>query len=494
MNQSALVPAAPQPGMRRSWWLRDALADEGDPPASAPPSGDASYDVIVIGGGYTGLWTAYFVTERDPSARVAIVEQDICGGGPSGRNGGFLHGWWDQLPQLVELFGVDAALELAAAADEAVEGTRVFCEHHGVDAWFRRSGYLRVSASSAQDGDWARAVAACRALGVADAYVPLTADEVRSRCASTALRGGALMPNAATIQPARLARGLRRVLLDRGVVIHEGTTARSLGVGRAAVTVGTSGGRLSAEHAILATNAWTAGWPGFRTALVTWGSYIALTAPAPQQLAEMGWTGGEAIADSRFTVHYFRTTPDGRVAFGAGVGPAGFAGRIGRRFERDRRAVQRAVAGLQRLLPPLARVPIEEAWGGPIDVSGDRLPVVGSRGGRLHFAFGYSGNGVGPARLAGRILAARVCGSDDALTRLAIVDRRVRRFPPEPFRFLGARLIREALIRSDELSDQGRAPGILVRGLTRLPRRLGYRLGPEDDGATMKRHFSSERR
>lgn len=494
MNRSAPTSIPPEPGLRRSWWLREALDAERDGIEAASHIGDSSWDVVVVGGGYTGLWTAYFLTERDPSARIVIVEQDICGGGPSGRNGGFLHGWWDQLPQLVELFGPDAALELAAAADEAVDGIRQFCDRHGVDAWFRRGGYLRVSASTAQDGEWARAVEACRSLGVGDAYVTLTTEEVRRRCASPAFRGGALMPNAATIQPARLARGLRRILHDRGVVIGEDTRALSLRAGRDAVELTTTRGRLSAEQAVLAVNAWAPAWPGFRTSLVTWGSYIALTAAAPERLAELGWTGGEAIADSRFTVQYFRTTPDGRVAFGAGVGPAGYGGRIGRSFDRDRRAVRRVVDGMRRLLPPFADVPVEEAWGGPIDVSGDRLPVVGSRDGRIHFAFGYSGNGVGPARLAGRILAARVCGSDDPLTRLAIVDRRGRRFPPEPFRSIGARVIREALIRSDELADHGRRPGILIRALTRLPRRLGYRLGSEPRIVDVKHHFSDEAR
>lgn len=482
MGGSTAATNVPPPGLRRSWWLREALAAERDPPAVMPDA-DGEFDVVIIGGGYTGLWTAYLVTERDPSARIAIVEQDICGGGPSGRNGGFLHGWWEQLPLLVELFGSERALELARAADEAVEGTREVCDRHAIDAWFRPSGYLRVSASTAQDGDWRLAVETCRRLGAGDEYVELTSDEVRARCASPAFRGGALMRNAATIQPARLARGLRRVLLERGVVIHEQTRALGLDMLPARVAVRTSRGRLTGDQVVLAVNAWAPGWHGFRTALVAWGSYIALTAPAPDRLRELGWSAGEAIADSRFTVHYFRTTPDGRVAFGAGVGPAGYGGRIGRGFERDQRAVVRAVEGMRRLLPPFADVEVEEAWGGPIDVSGDRLPIIGSRG-RVHYAFGYSGNGVGPSRLAGRILAARICGADDSVTRLAIVDRSWRRFPPEPFRSVGARLIREALIRSDELADREQRSGVVVQALSRLPRWLGYRLGSDGDAQT----------
>ena len=475
-------PATPQPGRQRSYWLREALAGEAEPSA-LPPLTDATYDVIVVGGGYTGMWTAYFLTEADPSIRVAILEQDICGGGPSGRNGGFLHGWWDQLPLLEELHGPDGAMEVARAADESVDGTRAFCERHGVDAWFRHGGYLRVSASAAQDSDGDDAVEACRRLGAGDQLVELSPAEVQARCASPAFRGGVLMPNAATIQPARLARGLRRVLLERGVTIHEGTRATAIAA-NGAVTVRAGEVSLTADQAVLAVNAWAAGWPRHRSALVAWGSYMILTDPAPEALRRIGWTGGEAITDSRFTVHYFRTTPDGRIAFGAGVGAAGFGGRIGSSFEHDSHAVERAVAGLRRLLPDLAGVPVTEAWGGPIDVSPDRLPIIGTtHGGRVHHAYGYSGNGVGPAHLAGRILAARIARTGDEVARLPIAGRRVRRFPPEPIRYVGARIVREALIRRDEVSDAGRRPGWIVRLLVRLPRMLGYRLGPHPSAA-----------
>lgn len=286
------------------------------------------------------------------------------------------------------------------------------------------------------------------------------------------------MPNAATVQPARLARGLRSQLAVEGVAVHENTRVNRLRPERTHVGLETTAGPVRAEQVVLAMNAWAAGWREFATSLLAWGSHIVMTEPVPGRLAELGWTGGEAIADARFTVHYFRTTPDGRVAFGAGVGAAGFGGRVDGRYDTDPHAEARARASLRRFFPSIADAQITDAWGGPIDISPDRLPMIGSRnGGRVHFAHGYSGNGVAPAHFAGRVLAAMVGDPAGELARLPIVDRRMRRFPPEPVRYVGVRFVREALVRRDEAEDAGRRPSILVRLMAFIPRLLGYRLG-----------------
>ena len=460
------------------WWLREALAveDAAGPALTAAHDG-GPFDVAIVGGGYTGLWTAWWLTERQPGMRIAILEQDICGGGPSGRNGGFVHGWWDQLPYLLERFGPEDALRLAQLVDESVGTIGDWCRANDLEAWYRLGGYLRVSASTAQDGEWRSAVQACASLGVADQYIELSAAEIQARCASPAMRGGALMPNAATVQPARLARGLRRAVAERGVTVLEGTRVQRLRAG-SLVRVDTDGGPVAAEQVVLAMNAWAAGWRDFATTLLAWGSHIVMTEPIPGRLAELGWTGGEAIADARFTVHYFRTTPDGRLAFGAGVGAAGYGGRVDRRYDTDPRAEERARASLRRFFPTLADVGIAAAWGGPIDISPDRLPMIGTRhGGRVHYAHGFSGNGVAPAVFAGRVLAGLIDEPEGELARLPIVDRRVRHFPPEPVRFAGVRVVREALIRRDEAEDAERRPSALVRFFASVPRLLGYRFG-----------------
>ena len=505
-------------GERRSWWLREALVQEAArspefaAPSAAPPlRGTATADVVVVGGGYTGMWAAYRLTELDPRARIVILEADICGGGPSGRNGGFVTNWWDEMPALTDRYGKDGALAMGHAMESAVDEIGAWCDHHGVDAWFTRAGVLGVSAAPAQDGSWRAGIAATDRLGVGDRYVSLSSEQVGARVRSPVFRGGVFMPGAATIQPAVLARGLRRVLLERGVVIHEGSRveeidgqrpgwigalgayARMAPTGRGAAgglrpvrirtTSSAGAGEIQAGSAIIALNAWAAAWPWFRRRLVTWSSYMVLTEPIPDRLAEIGWTGGEGLADGRFTLHYLRTTRDGRIALGGGGGRAGFGGRIDGTFTDDLQSVQRAAAGLRRLFPSLRHVRIDDAWGGPIDISADHLPWVGSVAHRpIHFAHGYSGNGVGPSLVLGRVLAARALAvaTDPALALPIATDRRQpRAFPPEPAKSIGARLIREAASRRETREEMGRPVGPLTRELSRISRRLGYHLGPE---------------
>ena len=462
------------PGRQRSWWLREALADEdgGTRPALDE---DVKADVVIVGGGFTGLWTAYFLTETNPGLGVVVLEQDICGGGPSGRNGGFASGWWDELDSLIDLYGADAAIRACRAISHSIDAIGEFCATHGVDGWYRKAGYMYAATARQHLAARDHMVRLAQEVGAEDELRPLRGDEVRARCDSPAFLGGAFMRDGASIQPARLARGLRRVLLDRGVTIHEGTTVTALVPGRMPAAV-TPRGTVRAQHAVIAVNAWALAWPELRRRLVAWSSYIVLTAPAPECLEAIHWKSGELVSDLRTSVRYFRTTRDGRIAFGGGGGRA--ATSIGHAFTGDMRAVVEASEGLRRLFPSFAGIPIVDAWGGPIDVSPTHLPVFGTLAPRIHCALGYTGNGVAPSHLAGRVLADLVTGADSDEVRLPMVNARSREFPPQPWRALGAAVIRRAIIAKDAAEEQGRNPNALVRAIARVPRRFGYLLGP----------------
>jgi glycine/D-amino acid oxidase-like deaminating enzyme len=461
------------PGAERGWWLREALAAEHAAPCP-PLDGNTTTDVVIVGGGFTGLWTAYFLKELEPELGVCVLEQDICGGGPSGRNGGFASGWWDELDGLVSLYGAEAAVRACRAITVSIDAIGAFCDRHGVDAWYRRSGYVFAATGPRHELACEHMVRAAAEVGAPDEIRPLTRDEVRGRCASPAFRSGAFMRDGASVQPALLARGLRRVVLERGVTIHEGSTVTRLEPGPRAVT---AEGSVRARHAVLAVNAWATGWPQLGRKIAAWSSYIVLTAPAPEKLAEVAWTGGELISDLRTSLRYFRTTPDGRIAFGGGGGRA--SARIGDSFTRDGRAVIEAAQGFRRFFPSFTDVPLEDAWGGPIDVSPTHLPTFGTlKPGNVHYAIGYTGNGVAPSHLAGRVLADLVMGAGGDVTRLPMVNTRAHTFPPEPLRSLGAAIVRRAIIAYDTAEEEGRKPGPLTATLARLPRRMGYLLGP----------------
>jgi len=295
---------------------------------------------------------------------------------------------------------------------------------------------------------------------------------VRARCASQLFLGGAQYRLNATVHPARLALGLRAKLLQRGVRIHERTAVTRLDREGGA---NTRNGRVRSSAAVLAVNSAAASFPGYRLSLAVASSHIVLTEPVPDVLDDLGWTGGEAIVDSRTLVHYTRTTRDGRIVFGWGGGAMGVAGRASDRLELDRKVVEETERALRRFFPQTRGRAVTHAWGGPIDVSPTHLPIFGSRG-RIHHGFGFTGNGVGPSYLGGEILARLALDRRDERTRLAIVDPPRKLFPPEPLRYAGGSLIRRALIAKDAAEDEGREPSARTRFVASLPRRLGLHL------------------
>jgi glycine/D-amino acid oxidase-like deaminating enzyme len=453
-----------------AWWLEEALAAEEAMPALAL-RGDATADVVVVGGGYTGLWTALALRARDPALRVTLLEAEICGAGPSGRNGGFLHGYWTHLPSLVDVLGVDDALRLAHAGDLIAPAVGAL---FGDEVWFRESGRLKVSAAPAQDAAVERAVEVAAKVGRPEQAVPLSREELAERVQSPVFRRGVWFRDGATVQPALLVRALRRRAFDAGVSVHEHTPVTRVRDGE----VTTPHGVVRAPEVVLALNAALAGWRPAGRSLTNFGSYVVLTEPVPELLEQIGWTGGEAITDGRMFIHYFRTTNDGRVLMGSGSGPIGFGGRVDERFSRDAATAARAEAGLRRLLPGLAGARIERAWGGPIDVSADHLPFFGTKpGSRIHYGAGYSGHGVGPSWLGGQILASLVQRRDDEWTQLPLATRRVPSLPPEPLRRIGGGLVRAAIMACEAAEEQERRPPLLARAGAAVPRMLRMELG-----------------
>jgi glycine/D-amino acid oxidase-like deaminating enzyme len=446
------------------WWLREAGGAE----PVAPAAGDLGADVVIVGGGYAGMWTAWNLLER--GARVVLLEADVCGHGPSGRNGGFCETLWSNLPSLRERFGDERALAACEASSDSVRAIGEWCEAEGVDAWFRQAGFVETSTSEAQDAVIDAILAAAAAVAPGK-VVPLDAAQVRARCDSPRFRRGLLVPDDATVHPARLALGLRRRLLERGVAVHECSRVRALRASPAGVVAETRDARVRAGAAVLTINAATRGFRPLRSRLSVTSSHIVLTEPVPDVLEAIGWTGGESITDARTFLHYFRTTPDGRILFGWGGGRLAFGARLDGRIEVDPGVAAAVHRHLVEYFPALEGRAIARAWGGPIDVSPSHLPQIGTlEDGPVHYAFGFTGNGVGPSHLAARVLAGLAAG--DGARRLAL-DAPGPPVPPEPFAWLGGMVVRGAFLRAERLQAAGRRPDPLTRAVCAAPRALG---------------------
>src|SRR3954451_20975289 len=453
-----------------AFWLEQALAAAAGAAACPPLAGAASADFCVVGGGYTGLWTALELLEEAPDARVVVLEAGACGFGASGRNGGWMTSWVDELDGLADRFGEGRALWLADESSATIGRIERFTQENGIDCHFRGGGGLWVASSPAQVEIVDGAIATAARLGRGDLLEAVGAGEVERRTGTRVARSGALVKDSAAVQPALLARGLRRVALERGIRIYEGSPMIRLERTRPA-TVVTPAGRIEADQVVLASNAWSARVRELRRTVAVVGSQIVLTEPIPERLRDLDWAQrGTLLGDARLFVHYAQVTTDGRIAFGRGGGALGPASRVVPKHFYDPATAASVADDFRRWFPQLADVRLTHAWGGAVDRAPGHLPFVGVLGehANVHYALGYSGNGVGPSALIGRVLARRALGTNDAYATCGLVGGPPGYLPPEPLRFAGGALVRSAVRRAEEREEAGRDAGLGGRLAKRL--------------------------
>jgi glycine/D-amino acid oxidase-like deaminating enzyme len=461
------------------WWLEQALADEVSPPCP-PLTSSLHVDVCIVGGGYTGLWTAIEIREQAPDVTVVLIERETCGLGASGRNGGWATSWYQKLDELVATFGVEQGLRLADRSSWAIDRIESFSAEHGINCQLRRRGALWTATTEAQLGRWDRALAACQEHGRDSKLRPVDAAELQSRTGSPILLGGVEQTDGAAVQPALLVRGLRRVAIQLGVQIYESTPM--LGLDREGPIVTTPAARIKADRVVLAIGAWNGSVRELRRAAVPIGSNIVLTEPIPD-LGKLEWSGGELLKDSQLMVHYSQVTEDRRIAFGRGGGAIGFAGHVSEKHFYDPVTLASIADDFRRWFPALTGVRLTHGWGGPVDYAPGHLPFTGRLGreGKVLYGFGYSGNGTAPSALIGRTLGRQALGISDEDTASPLTRGPSRYFYPEPVRSLGGTLVRGVIRRGQVAEELGRKPSLLTRTARRLvdtavPARLEPRL------------------
>ena len=332
-----------------------------------------------------------------------------------------------------------------------------------MDAWYHRDGVLAVRAGVWQEGgDGETPAQLCARLGEPERIRALTPQEGRAIVDSPRITRASFAPDSAICQPARLARGLRRVALERGVRIFERTAVRAIDPGRPAV-VRAEGGAVRADQVVLTIGSWAGSWPGFRRSFGVIADYMVVTEPIPDLLGEIGWTSNIGLADGRDLLYYLRPTDDHRIAIGGGATGVAFAGHgDSPAVTHDRRISDAAASGLLWLFPQLEGVRFTHAWGGPIDMTPGFVPFYDtSRAGNVHAGLGFSGHGLSQTKLGGRILAGLVLGTEDEYTSLPVRGRVVGGAPPEPLRWPAVKAAAWALRSGDAREEAGRPRGLL---------------------------------
>ncbi len=436
------------------WWQSHGL------PARRPPlPGRTEADVCIVGAGYTGLWTAYYLKRADPGLRVVVLEADFAGFGASGRNGGWVTA---TLPGSRARYaragpGRTGVRELERRLRETVDEVARVCTDEGIDAGLVKGGTLSVATSAAQDARLRRQLAAERTWGDGPEIVRyLGPDELAGRLRVTGAVGALYSPHCARVQPADLVAGLAEVVTRAGVQLYEGTPVTSISAGRAR----TPGGGVRAAYVLRCTEGFTAELPGERRTLLPMNSSMITTGPLNDQAwKSIGWDGSETLSDGAHAYIYAQRTPDGRIALGG----RGIPYRFGSRLDHDGAIEPSTVAQLGRILrrmfPAAAQAGIEHAWCGVLGVPRDWCATVAlDPVTRLGWAGGYSGHGVAAANLAGRTLADLVRGVPSPLTTLPWVGHHSPRWEPEPARWAGVHGLYALYRTADRLESARRSP------------------------------------
>ena len=450
----------------RSHWLQQVLRD--DPDLAPPLNGDIRADICIVGGGFLGLWTAIRLKEADPSLDVVVLEKDICGGGVSGRNSGMLLSAWTKFSTIAALRNDEASLQLIDQSSGAINEIERFCTENGIDCWFDRVGWIWGATCAAQVGAWQDALGKLAKYGRHPAR-PVTREEIAAMSGTSAHLAGAFDASAATIHPGYLVRGLRKVARAAEVRIHEKTPMRSFSRS-SPISIETPGGSVRCRKLVLALNAWSAAIPELAPGIFNISSDDAVSKPMPERLDAVGYRRGPLMIDSRVFVSGYRVTRDGRLLVGVTGGHIGFGGIIDGRFDRASPRVDAMREALREGHPALADFPLETSWNGPIDRTATGLPFFGTFPANPDIAFGYgfSGNGIGMTFIGGKLLTSLILGSDDCWRDSVLVRPVSRGFPPEPFRFAGAHLVRSAVRRRDRLEHRNRRPDRLTAWLAGL--------------------------
>jgi glycine/D-amino acid oxidase-like deaminating enzyme len=435
----------------------------GPAPARAPLAGPTEADVAIVGAGYTGLWSAYYLKRAAPHLRVVVLERELAGYGASGRNGGWVSGFFSGAPRRYEArSGREALATLQRAMFETVDVIGAFLSEHGLEADYVKSGQLAVAIGSAQAARQREAVAGARArdLGEEDLR-ELSHAELDERVRLAGASAATFTPHVARVHPAKLLKGLAETAEALGVEIYERTPVLEIRPHLALTPVGP----VRARWVLRASEGYTRSLKGYGRALVPMNSSMTVTEPlSTQEWSEIGWAGSELLADEAHVYVYLQRTADGRIAIGGRGVPYRFGSRTDGGGKIAAATVRALRAKLVRMFPPIDGIELAHAWSGVLGVPRDWCVSVGADPNRgLAWAGGYVGEGLAASNLAARTVRDLILGESSPLTVLPWVAREPRRWEPEPLRWTGIRALYGLYRLSDRVERATGRPSRMAR-------------------------------
>ena len=457
----------------QSFWFSDAIAKEKNIKINKLKE-NINADICIVGGGYTGLWTAIKIKEKKPITKIVIIEKDLCGSGASGRNGGCMIPLSSKFPAMKKIVGTKDAVKMVKASEEALNKIKLFCELNNLDAQIRINGIVYSATNNKHRGGFDNLINELKENNI-NSWERLSKEKIQKLTGSNRNIDGYFSPIGGSIQPALLVRGLKEIAEKKGIKTFEHSAMLSYEDNQK-ITVRTAHGSVECKKLVLAINAWTPSFFSFLSrSVILVSSDMIISEPINNELEKLNLNNGLVVLDSNLFTHYYRSTQDGRIMFGKGGNTFSFNNKVISSFDGPSSIENFLKKSLINFFPSLQNTKIIRSWNGPSERTKTGFPFFGyhPKNKSIIYGFGYSGNGILPTFVGGDILSSMALDEINEWTNSNFCKGPIKLFPPEPFRWIGAMIIRNAVRRKENAEQEERNPSWVDKQLAKLATSVG---------------------
>ena len=457
----------------QSPWFKEALELEGKLKINQLNTKETA-DICIVGGGYTGLWTALKIKEKDPKVNIIIIEKDLCGSGASGRNGGCMIPLSSKFPAMEKIVGTKDAIRMVKASEEAINKISDYCKLNELDAQIRINGIIYSATNNKQSGCFDNLTNQLKDNKI-NSWEKLSKEKIQKLTGSNRNIDGYYSPIGGSLQPALLVRGLKKIAERKGIKIFEHSEMLSYEDNNK-VKVKSNSGEIECKKLIVAINAWTPSFFSFLSrSVVLVSSDMIISEPINKKLENLNLKNGIVVLDSNLFTHYYHSTIDGRLMFGKGGNTFSFNNKVIKSFDGPSSIEKFLKKSLINFFPSLKNTKITQSWNGPSERTKTGFPFFGyhPKNKNIIYGFGYSGNGILPTYVGGEILSSMALEEKNEWTSSNFCKGPIKLFPPEPFRWIGAIIIRNAVRRKENAEQHDRNPSWIDKKLSKLATSIG---------------------